>query len=108
MNRDGTGEDLTVTTTIQRIDRLSHERSRPDRLVLDSQRSDRGMQHRIAEITGELDQLWVLRHRERVGKLSGIDLLVERSYAQNHGEDNRDAVAPPAVEEQQDTIALVA
>ncbi len=87
-----------MTTTIQRIDQLSNERSRLFSIALDSRRGDAEMKQHIGEITSELDQLWDLRRRERVGKLDGIDLLVERSYAQTYGEDFRETVAPAAVE----------
>ena len=95
-------------TTIERIDKLSNERSRLYRIALESRRGDVEIKQRVAKITGELDQLWDLRRRERVGRLDGIDLLVERSYAQIYGDDYRDAVAPAAVEEEGQQIALVA
>ena len=95
-------------TTIERIDQLSNERSRLYRIALASRRGDMELKQRVAKITGELDQLWDLRRRERVGRLDGIDLLVERSYAQIYGDDYRDAVAPAAVEEEGQQIALVA
>ncbi len=95
-------------TTIQRIDLLSDERSRLYRVALDSRRGDDGLKQRIREITAELDQLWDLRRRERVGQLDGIDLLVEKSYAEIYGDDYRDVVAPAAVEEEGQAVALVA
>lgn len=95
-------------TTIERIDQLSNERSRLYRIALASHRGDMELKQRVAKITGELDQLWDLRRRERVGRLDGIDLLVERSYAQIYGEDYRDSVAPAAVEEEGQQISLVA
>lgn len=95
-------------TTIERIDQLSNERTRLYQIALESRRGDRELKQRVAKITGELDQLWDLRRRERVGKLDGIDLLVERSYVQTYGEDYRDAIAPLAVEEEGQRIALVA
>ena len=70
--------------------------------------ADRELTQHIKEITVELDQLWDLRRRERVGKLDGIDLLVEKSYVEVYGKDYRDVVAPPAVEEESQTVALVA
>lgn len=97
-----------MTTTIDRIDQLSDQRSRLYRIALNSHRGDDELKQHIREITAELDQLWDLRRRERVGKLEGIDLLVERSYVQAYGQDYRDAVAPAAVEEEGQAIALVA
>ena len=98
----------TPGTTIQRIDQLSDKRSRLYRIALNSRRGDEELKQHIREITAELDQLWDLRRRERVGKLEGIDLLVERSYVQAYGRDYRDAVAPAAVEEEGQAVALVA
>ena len=95
-------------TTIESIDQLSNERRRLYQIALESRRGDRELKQRVAKITSELDQLWDLRRRERVGKLDGIDLLVERSYVQTYGEDYRDAIAPLAVEEEGQQIALVA
>ncbi len=101
-------EDQAVTTTIQRIDQLSQERSRLYGIALDSQRGDRELTRRVKEIAAELDQLWDMRRRERAGKLDGLDLLVDQAYASIYGEDYADAVAPPAVEEEGVAMALVA
>ncbi len=95
-------------TTMERIDRLSDERSRLYRSAVSSRRGAPSLKERIAKITGELDQLWELRRRERIGRLDGIDLLVESSYARIYGDDYRDAIAPAAVEEAPDAMALVA
>ncbi len=95
-------------TTMERIDRLSKERSRLYRSANGSRRSAPKLKERIAKITGELDQLWELRRRERIGRLEGIDLLVERSYVNIYGDDYRDAVAPATVEDEQDAMELVA
>ena len=95
-------------TTIERIDQLSNERSRIYRVATASRLGDVALKQRVGEITAELDQLWDLRRRERIGRLDGIDLLVERSYAQIYGDDYRDVVAPAAVEEEGQQIALVA
>ena len=97
-----------MTTTIQRIDQLSDERSRLYRFVPDARKDKDDLKQHIREITSELDQLWDLRRRERVGQLDGIDLLIERSYAQIYGEDFRDVVSPAAVEEESKPVALVA
>lgn len=95
-------------TTMERIDRLSDERSRLYRSAVSSRRGAPNLKERIAKITGELDQLWELRRRERIGRLDGIDLLVESAYARIYGDDYRDAIAPAAVEEAPDAMALVA
>ena len=95
-------------TTNERIDQLSEERSRLYRFAPASRRRDTELKQRVAEITDELNQLWDLRRRGRIGRLDGIDLLVERSYARVYGDDYRDVVAPAAVEEEGQQIALVA
>ena len=97
-----------MTTTIQRIDQLSNERARLYGIGLAARRGDQELSQRIKKISGELDQLWDLRRRERVGKLDGIDLLVDRSYAKIYGKDYRDVVAPAAVDEEGQAVALVA
>ena len=43
------------------------------------------------------------------GRLDGIDLLIDRSYAKLYGSNYQDAVAPPSVSEAEDeVVALVA
>jgi hypothetical protein len=98
----------TANTTIQSIDQLSIERSRLYRIALDPRRGDEEVKQHIKDLTAELDQLWDLRRRERVGQLDGIDLLVDKSYAEIYGDNYRDAVAPAAVEEEGQAVALVA
>jgi len=93
-------------TTIERIDKLSNERTRLYRLGKDSRRAKGTLKERVAQITAELDQLWDLRRLERIGRPEGIDLLVERSYAQIYGDNYRDRVAPVPTDEQD--MALVA
>ena len=93
-------------TTIERIDRLSNERTRLYRLGKDSRHAKGTLKERVAQITAELDQLWDLRRLERIGRPDGIDLLVERSYAQIYGDNYRDRVAPMAADEKD--MALVA
>jgi hypothetical protein len=95
-------------TTMERIDKLSSERSRLYRSTHTSRRDAPKLKQRIAKITGELDQLWELRRRERIGRLDGIDLIVDQAYTHTYGKGYRDAVAPAAVEEEQDAMELVA
>ena len=94
-------------TTLERIDELTNERSRLYRLALDSAKGDVEVKRRISEISDELNELWDLRRRERVGKLEGIDLLVEQSYARIYGENFETAVAPVTVEDEH-TVAVAA
>jgi hypothetical protein len=91
--------------TLQQIDRLSEERSRLYRQALGERRKDPEVKQRIADITAELDLLWDVRRQERVGKLEGIDLLVEQSYSRIYGDKYRDVVAPVAVEAEQEAVA---
>ena len=85
--------------TLERIDELTNERSHLYRLV--------EVKRRISEISDELNELWDLRRRERVGKLEGIDLLVEQSYARIYGPDYQTSVTPVTVEDE-NTVAVAA
>ena len=84
-----------MTDITKRINQLSAERSELYRQRDNGRRHDANVLRRIQEISGELDGLWDERRRERVGRLDGIDLLVDRVYARAYGEDYDDAVAPP-------------
>lgn len=98
----------TPKTTIERIDKLSTERTHLYRIGRKSRRGKGDLKRRVAQITAELEQLWDLRRRERIGRPDGIDLLVERSYTEIYGDDYRDAVTPIVVEDERDQVALVA
>ncbi len=98
----------TPITTIERIDKLSDERRRLYRIAGESKRAKGELKERVAQVTAELDQLWEIRRSERIGRPDGIDLLVERSYKQIYGDDYRDALAPVAVGDARDQVALVA
>ena len=96
-----------TTLTMKRINSLSAKRADLYRTALNG--GGAGVRQRIKDVTAELDELWDRRREERVGKLEGIDLLVERSYAQLYGSNFQDAVAPPSVSEAEDEVtALVA
>jgi len=88
-----------MTTTIERINQLSGERSRLYRLAGNGRRGDAGVQRRIKEISEEIDRLWELRRSERAGHLEGIDLLVDRSYQDAYGRGYEEAVFPTPVAE---------
>lgn len=79
----------------ERMNQLSEERSELYRQRSNGRRGDANVLRRIREVGRELDGLWDERRRERVGRLEGIDLLVDRAYARAYGEDYDDAVAPP-------------
>ena len=79
----------------ERMNQLSEERSELYRQRGNGSRGDVNVLRRIREVGRELDGLWDERRRERIGRLEGIDLLVDRAYARAYGEDYDDAVAPP-------------
>lgn len=96
-----------ATLTMERINSLSAKRAELYRTALSGGGAD--IRQRIKDVTAELDELWDRRREERVGRLEGIDLLVERSYARVYGSNFQDAVAPPSVSEAEDeVVALVA
>lgn len=96
-----------ATLTMERINSLSAKRAELYGIALDGGGAD--VRRRIKNLTAELAGLWDRRRKERVGSLEGVDLLVERSYAQIYGERYQDAVAPPRVSEAEDeVVALVA
>ena len=94
-----------TTLTMKRINSLSAKRVDLYRTALNG--GGAGVRQRIKDVTAELDELWDRRREERVGKLEGIDLLVERSYAQLYGSNFQDAVAPPSVSEAEDEVAAL-
>ena len=94
-----------TTLTMKRINSLSAKRADLYRTALNG--GGAGVRQRIKDVTAELDELWDRRREERVGKLEGIDLLVERSYAQLYGSNFQDAVAPPSVSEAEDEVAAL-
>ena len=96
-----------TTLTMERINSLSAKRAELYRVALNG--GGAGVRQRINDLTAKLDDLWDRRRKERVGRLEGVDLLVERSYAQLYGKSYQDAVAPPRVSETEDeVVALVA
>ena len=96
------------TLTMKRINRLTAKRAECYRAALNGGGGAR-VRQRIKSLTAELAELWDRRRTERVGRLEGVDLLVERSYAQLYGKSYQDAVAPPSVSEAEDgVVALVA
>lgn len=84
-----------MTDIATRINQLSAERSELYRQRGNGRRRDANVLRRIQEVGHELDGLWGERRRERIGRLEGIDLLVDRAYTRAYGEDYDDAVAPP-------------
>ncbi len=84
-----------MTDIATRINQLSAERSDLYRQRGNGRRRDANVLRRIQEVGRKLDGLWDERRRERIGRLEGIDLIVDRAYAQAYGEDYDDAVAPP-------------
>ena len=73
------------TATMDRINQLSAERAELFRQGGNGRAGDRTLMTRIHEIDSELEELWEERRRERIGKLEGIDLVVEREYQRVYG-----------------------
>ena len=97
-----------MTDIAERMNQLSEERSELYRQRGNGRRRDANVLRRIQEVGRELDGLWDERRRERIGRLEGIDLLVDRAYARAYGEDYDDAVAPPRVAASEDAVATLA
>ena len=86
-----------MTDITNRINQLVAERAELYRQRDNGRRRDANVLRRIQEASGELEDLWDERRRERVGRLEGVDLLIDRAYARTYGEDYDDVVAPPRV-----------
>ncbi len=97
-----------TTTTIDRLNQLSAERSKLYRLASNGHRGDPDIRRRTDEITHELEILWERRRQERAGRLEGIDLLVARAYERLYGSDFDGAVAPLRVGSTEDEAATLA
>ncbi len=97
-----------METTLERINSLSAERSTLYRLATNGRRGDPRVRQQIDQISAELESLWETRRRERAGRLDGIDLLVDRSYAQLYGGDYHEAVAPLRVDDGPEEAATLA
>ena len=97
-----------MTDVATRINQLSAERSELYRQRGNGRRRDANVLRRMQEVGRELDGLWGERRRERIGRLDGIDLLVDRAYTRAYGEDYDDAVAPPRVAASEDKAVTLA
>lgn len=82
------------------INRLSTERGTFYRLAANGHRGDRTVLRRIHETGQQLEELWELRRRERLGQREGIDLLIDRAYEATYGPE--DAPPPACVGEDED------
>lgn len=98
-----------MTTTLDRINQLSAERSKLFSFASNGHLGDPRVRQQIAQIGSELESLWSARRQERAGQREGIDLLVDRSYEQLYGRDYEDAVAPLRVgSEEENAVAIAA
>ena len=97
-----------TTDTMPRINELSKERGELFRLATNGHRGDPEIQRRVAEVTAELDGLWDLRRRERVGRKGAIDRLIDGVYQRLYGDDYDAAVSPPRVDAEEGTSPAVA
>jgi hypothetical protein len=74
-----------ATSVLERISRLSEERSELYRSAGNGGLGGSALRQRVHEIADELDRLWEQRRRQRAGRLEGIDLLVQRAYERLYG-----------------------
>ena len=74
------------------INRLSTERGKFYRLAANGYRGDPIVLRRIHEIGQQLEEIWELRRRERVGQREGIDLLIVVADEATYG---AEAATPP-------------
>jgi hypothetical protein len=78
-----------ATETMDRINELTAERAELFRTAGAGRSGDRTIMTRVHEIDSELEELWELRRRERIGTLEGIDLVIEQEYERIYGKDFR-------------------
>lgn len=97
-----------MTTTMERINQLSQERSLLIRQLSNGRRGDPALTERLHEVERELARLWEVRRRERAGRREGIDLVVEQAYRRIYGEDYEEAFGPVPVSTPEDEKALAA
>lgn len=76
-----------AANVLNRINRLSAERTELYRRAGNGRLSGSALRRRIDELDGELEALWEQRRRERAGRLEGIDLLLHRAYESLYGKD---------------------
>jgi len=74
-----------ATSVLDRINRLSEERSELYRSAGNGGLRGPALRRCVQEIQVELDRLWDQRRRHRAGRLEGIDLLVQRAYERLYG-----------------------
>jgi len=77
------------TKTLERINELTSERAELFRRAGVGRAGDRTIMTRVHELDSELEELWELRRRERIGTMEGIDLVVETEYERIYGKDYR-------------------
>lgn len=95
-------------TTLERINQLTDERARLYRAGTNGRVGNPEASQRIAEISVTLEELWEQRRRERVGRLEGIDLLVDQAYERAYGPRYEESVRPAPVAEPEDERVLAA
>ena len=85
---------------LELINRLSSERGTFYRLAANGHRGDPIVIRRIHEIGQQLEEIWELRRRERVGQRDGIDLLIVLADEATYGAE--DAASTAGVGEDED------
>ena len=74
-----------ATQIMDRINQLNAERAELFRQAGNGRSGDRTIMTRVHAIDAELEELWEERRRERIGRLDGIDFVVEQEYERVYG-----------------------
>lgn len=84
---------------MDRINQLTKERQELFRQASNGRRGDPGVMLRVKQLDQELERLWDLRRKERIGKLEGIDAVIDNVYRQTYGPRYEEGFRPTPVEE---------
>ena len=94
-------------TSLEHINQLTETRAELYK-AQDGQRPNPAFRSLIAKIGNDLYALWDQRREERAGRREGIDLLIERSYERAYGPGFDEAIAPVAVEMEDEAVTVAA
>jgi hypothetical protein len=97
-----------ATEIMDRINQLNAERAELFRQAGAGRSGDRTIMTRVHDIDSELQELWEERRRERIGRLEGIDLVVEQEYERVYGPDYRPMPVVETAEERRNSRKIAA
>ena len=97
-----------ATQTMDRINELNAERAELFRQAGHGRSGDRTIMTRVHAIDSELEELWQERRRERIGRLEGIDLVVEQEYQRLYGPDYLPLPVAETAEERRNSRKIAA